>query len=80
MDPAIGDRITAHEPGKRLAYAAFSGVPARDRTGEFLLRASGSGTALTRTIAFLPAFPGAQLVLAGAIDGAARLLTRHLSR
>jgi carbon monoxide dehydrogenase subunit G len=80
VGPAIRERITAFEPGQRLAYAAVSGVPARDYTGEILLRASGSGTVLTWTIEFRPLFPGAQLVLAGAIGGAARLLARRLSR
>ena len=80
VGPAIRERVTAFEPGQRLAYVALSGVPAKDYKGEILLRASGSGTVLTWTIEFRPLVPGAQLVLAGAIGAAARLLARRLSR
>ena len=80
VGPAIRERVTAFEPGQRLAYVALSGVPAKDYNGEITLRASGSGTSLTWIIEFRPLVPGAQLVLAGAIGAAARLLARRLSR
>lgn len=75
--PPIRERVTGFEPGRRLAYEALSGVPARNYTGEIILTPAGTGTRIAWTIAFDPAFPGAQLILRTFIGGAARVLARR---
>ncbi|MEO9221050.1 MAG: SRPBCC family protein [Mycobacteriaceae bacterium] len=78
--PPIRERITGFEPGKRLTYEALSGVPARNYTGDITLTPSGTGTRIEWTIAFDPAFPGAQLVLRAAIGTVARVLAQRCNR
>lgn len=78
--PPIRERVTAFEPGKRLTYEALSGVPARNYTGDIVLTPVGSGTRIDWTIAFDPAFPGAQLILRTAISTVARVLARRCNR
>ncbi len=78
--PPIRERVTAFEPGQRLAYEAISGVPARDYTGEIVLTPAGAGTRIDWTIAFDPAVPGAQLVLRAAISTVARVLAKRCNR
>ncbi len=78
--PPIRERVTAFERPTRLTYEALSGVPARNYTGDITLTPSGSGTRIAWTIAFDPAFPGAQLILRTAIGTVARVLARRCNR
>jgi len=78
--PPIRERITDFQPGKRLAYEALGGVPARNYTGEITLNPAGTGTRIDWTIDFEPAFPGAQLILRTAIGAFARVLARRCNR
>jgi len=78
--PPIRERVTAFERPIRLAYEALSGVPARNYTGEIVLTPTGTGTRIAWTIAFEPAFPGAQLILRTAIGTVAHVLARRCNR
>jgi hypothetical protein len=78
--PPIRERVTAFERPTRLTYEALSGVPARNYTGDIVLTPVGSGTRFDWTIAFDPAFPGAQLILRTAIGTVARVLAKRCNR
>ena len=77
--PPIRERVTAFEPGRRLAYQGVGGIPARDYAGEVVLDAAGRGTDITWTVRVRPLVPGTQLVFAGVVRLLAAALVRRVS-
>ena len=76
--PPIRERVTAFEPGARLAYEGVGGIPARDYAGEVVLTPAGTGTVIAWTVRVRPLVPGTQLAFAGVVRLLASALVRRV--
>lgn len=79
--PAIVERVTGFEPGRRLAYEAISGVPFKNYSGEVVLTdLGGTATSIVWTLSAdqrLPV-PLEKAPMAAAVQGLITLLVRSL--
>jgi len=72
VGPTVVERITAFEPGRRLAYEALGGLPFRGYRGVVDLRARGAAeTEVTWTLSARPRVPVLERL---ALAGVTRLL------
>lgn len=69
----VDERITAFDPGKRLAYTLVEGAPIRDHAAEVTLEADAGGTRVVWSVRFRPLVPGTGWLLE-------RMLRRGLER
>jgi uncharacterized protein YndB with AHSA1/START domain len=68
---AIEERVTAFEPGRRLAYVVSAGAPLRDHRGEVVLDAddaAGDATRVRWSVELRPLIPGTGWILSRTTD------------
>ncbi len=66
---AVDEKITAFEPGKRLAYSLVEGAPIRDHAAQVVLEADSGGTRVVWSAHFRPLVPGTGWLLERILRG-----------
>jgi uncharacterized protein YndB with AHSA1/START domain len=78
---AVEERVTAFQPGERLAWVLVAGAPLRSARGEVCLLPEGNGTRVRWSVEFEVGLPGsawlARRVLRRALDRALEGLARR---
>jgi hypothetical protein len=74
------EEVVEFEPPTHLGYAARKGIPVRSYRADIVLRAEGTGTAITWTASLQPIVPGTGALVLAFTRGFASLFTRELVR
>jgi hypothetical protein len=74
------EEVVEFDPPTHLGYVARKGIPVRRYRGDIMLRAEGTGTAITWTASLEPLVPGTGALVRAYTRGYARLFARQLVR
>lgn len=74
------EEVVEFDPPTHLGYVARKGIPVRRYRGDIMLRAEGTGTAITWTASLEPLVPGTGALVLAYTRGYARLFARQLVR